>query len=219
MENRPPHYPTRGLAILCSSTSPPGSRYQNAMLHFISPQGSVASADGGKHFVPQLRRLSVGPGIAIATSVNLSQSRPKAVKQRQLATRHEFVIGPLCVTSVFHKPARVYYCMRCQWSFLVLGSKVAVLDDHGRPVCCDESLQRFRTFREGPCPVLQEFISAEPFNPVASEFRPRSESGTDSDPGQPCPRSDRRPLLRVVSRRYKNSAGADPSRVAAIARR
>lgn len=74
--------------------------------------------------------------------------------------RHHFVIGPLCDSELFRRKARLYYCVRCRWSFLVCGSKLVVLDQGGNPVAGDESLRRFATFAEGPCPVLEAFASA-----------------------------------------------------------
>jgi len=50
-------------------------------------------------------------------------------KRRDRSLRHEFVVGPLCDSSLSERKARLYYCIRCKWNFLVCGSKVAVLDE------------------------------------------------------------------------------------------
>ena len=75
--------------------------------------------------------------------------------------RHEFVIGPRCDSSLFAEKARVYYCVRCRWNFLVCRSRVAVLDERGNPLTGTESSDRFNTFEEGPCPVLEALTSPE----------------------------------------------------------
>jgi hypothetical protein len=76
--------------------------------------------------------------------------------------RHEFVIGPRCDSSLFAEKARVYYCIRCRWNFLVCRSRVAVLDERGNPLTGTESSDRFNTFEEGPCPVLKALTSDVP---------------------------------------------------------
>src|ERR1700693_5560401 len=82
-----------------------------------------------------------------------------ATSRHRLSSRHEFVIGPLCDTSLTSRKARLYYCRLCEWRFLVCGSKVAVLDEDGNPLVGEESFRRFGTFEEGPCPVLEMFAS------------------------------------------------------------
>jgi hypothetical protein len=79
---------------------------------------------------------------------------PFAYRRREIDLRHSFVIGPLCDTYLFKQPARLYYCSRCRWSFLVAGASIAVVDEQGRPLIGDESKRRFRSFEKGPCPVL-----------------------------------------------------------------
>src|ERR1700680_123620 len=76
--------------------------------------------------------------------------------------RHEFVIGPLRESSLSPRKARLYYCLRCKWNFLVCGSRVAVLDERGNPLTGTESSNRFSTFEEGPCPVLKALTSDVP---------------------------------------------------------
>ena len=83
-----------------------------------------------------------------------SGTRTSATAPRRASSRHVFVIGPLCYTNLSARKARIYYCRLCDWSFLVAGSKVAVLDARGEPVIGAESLRRFSTFAEGPCPCI-----------------------------------------------------------------
>jgi hypothetical protein len=72
---------------------------------------------------------------------------------------HEFVIGPLRTTKFAPGRARIYYCYRCEWTFLVFKNKVMVLDREGLPISREASLDRMRTFANGPCPVLETFAS------------------------------------------------------------
>ncbi|MGA2412315.1 MAG: hypothetical protein ABSG46_18270 [Candidatus Binataceae bacterium] len=75
--------------------------------------------------------------------------------RRDTNLRHNFTIGPLCDTYLFSKKARLYYCTRCSWNFLVCDSAVAVLDAEGKPLAGAEAARQFQTFAAGPCPVLQ----------------------------------------------------------------
>jgi hypothetical protein len=86
--------------------------------------------------------------------------RKRSSSQNGLRLRHDFVIGPQRHSHLFGRAARLYYCVRCKSSFLVCGSKVAVLDEDELPITGEESLRRFNTFGEGPCPVLEAFVSA-----------------------------------------------------------
>jgi hypothetical protein len=76
-------------------------------------------------------------------------------RTRHIALRHNFAIGPLCDSYLFNGQARLYYCTRCRWSFLVSNNAVAVIDDEGRPLAGEEAKALFRSFENGPCPVLQ----------------------------------------------------------------
>jgi hypothetical protein len=89
--------------------------------------------------------------------------------------RHDLVIGPLCDSVLFGRKARLYYCIRCKWSFLVCGGKVALLDEGGNPLAGDRSLGRFGTFKEGPCPVLEAF-ALESLAEVPTTSGPQAES-------------------------------------------
>lgn len=72
--------------------------------------------------------------------------------------KHEFVIGQLR-TSGNSSPGRYYYCRRCNWSFLVCGSRIAALDGDGNPIPQPACCERFQTFENGPCPGLTKLIS------------------------------------------------------------
>jgi len=76
-------------------------------------------------------------------------------RTRHIDLRHSFAIGPLCDSYLFKGQARVYYCTRCRWSFLVSNKAVAVVDDQGRPLMGEAANAQFRSFEKGPCPVLQ----------------------------------------------------------------
>lgn len=76
-------------------------------------------------------------------------------RTRDINLRHTFAIGPLCDTYLFKRRARLYYCARCSWSFLVSGSAAAVIDAEGRPLAGEEAAKRFQSFENGPCPVLE----------------------------------------------------------------
>ena len=127
--------------------------------------------------------------------------------------RHDFVIGPHRHSDLFGRAARLYYCVRCKYSFLVCGSKVAVLDEDEVPITGEESLRRFNTFGEGPCPVLEAFVAAT----MAREetLRPPSRSKRD-EPGSVAPGAPihipawsarPRPSLRVLTRMRENFGG------------
>ena len=119
------------------------------------------------------------------------------------ANRHEFVIGPLCKHAVFQEKARLYYCIRCKWSFLVCGGKVVVLGEDGSPLGGDRGFRRFATFEEGPCPVLEAFVSAASFD--AGPSQPQFKREDDIEMGHLVPRylhprsGRRRPVLHALS--------------------
>jgi len=142
--------------------------------------------------------------------MNFWVNRFKSLGRRPTDTRHAFVIGPLCKSAIFQQKARLYYCVRCKWSFLVCGGKVVVLDEDGGPLSGDVSHRRFATFEEGPCPVLEAFVSAASFNTCPLE--PQSRKECDVGPGHLAPshlhvRFNRpRLALRVVSRTREDSA-------------
>ncbi len=124
--------------------------------------------------------------------------------------RHEFVIGPERHSDLFGRPARLYYCVRCKSSFLVCGSKVAVLNEDEVPLTGEESLRRFNTFGEGPCPVLEAFVSAAMAR--AQTVRPPSRSKR-RQPGSVPPATPihapawagrPRPSLRLLTRMREN---------------
>jgi len=94
--------------------------------------------------------------------------------RRNTNLKHSFAIGPLCDSYLFAKKARLYYCTRCTWNFLVGDGAVAVLGRDGKPLAGEEAKQQFQTFENGPCPVLQT-LAAEtgvvPINGMAAEAR------------------------------------------------
>jgi hypothetical protein len=138
--------------------------------------------------------------------------RKLTTSQNGLTTRlrHDFVIGPQRHSDLFGRPARLYYCVRCKFSFLVCGSKVAVLDEDEVPITGEESLRRFNTFGEGPCPVLEAFVSAA--MALEETLRPSSHSRRD-EPGSvgpvapihiPAWSARPRPSLRLLTRMREN---------------
>jgi hypothetical protein len=127
--------------------------------------------------------------------------------------RHDFVIGPQPHSDLFGRPARVYYCIRCKFSFLVCGSKVAVLNEDEVPITGEESLRRFNTFGEGPCPVLEAFVSATTAR--AEALRPPLRSKGDGPVGvapvapfhMPPWAGKPRPRLRLLTRVREDFVG------------
>jgi len=88
---------------------------------------------------------------------------------------------------------------------MVSGSTVAVLDENGSPVAGEESLRRFSTLAEGPCPVLEAFVSATHAAAAADALRPpvrrkRDESVNPVPSHIPAWSYRPRPLLHVLSR-------------------
>ena len=90
--------------------------------------------------------------------------------------RHDFAIGPLTVSTLFRGKARLYYCIRCNWHFLVGEKKVVVLDDDGHPMGGPDSSTRFATFAEGPCPALAAFEARYPIKGYIVNLEPRRTS-------------------------------------------
>src|SRR5258708_14537627 len=83
-------------------------------------------------------------------------------QSRDRTYRHEFVIGPLCDSSLFRRKARRYYCIRCNWQLLVSEKKGVVLAEDGTPLARNDSTHRFETFDEGPCPALAMLAAPQP---------------------------------------------------------
>ena len=92
------------------------------------------------------------------------------------SVRHEFVIGPFCDSALFRRKARLYYCIRCRWQFLVSEKKVVVLDNDGHPMAGADSSARFNTFAEGPCPALVELETRYPIKAYIVNLEPRRKS-------------------------------------------
>src|SRR5665213_539483 len=132
--------------------------------------------------------------------MNLTESPAISTRSRRHETRHAFVIGPLCDSNLTSRKARLYYCRLCEWSFLVCGNKVAVLDARGEPLAGPESSSRFSTFEDGPCPVLETFASAAFADAPNSgpSFRRKYDELVNLASGYfPAWRGRPRPLLRV----------------------
>jgi hypothetical protein len=93
----------------------------------------------------------------------------------------------------------------------VSNGKVAVLDQHGSPLIGDDSSVRFKTFAEGPCPVLEVFSSAsslKPPGPLGAPFRNESPEPGHSIPAYASGWPGRpRPVLRVLSHVREDMAG------------
>ena len=97
-------------------------------------------------------------------------------EQHDRKLRHDFAIGPLTVSALFRGKARLYYCIRCNWHFLVGEKKVVVLDDDGHPMGGPDSSTRFATFAEGPCPALAAFEARYPIKGYIVNLEPRRTS-------------------------------------------
>ena len=129
--------------------------------------------------------------------------------QQAARLRHNFLVGPRRHSDLFGRAARLYKCVRCNWSFLVCGRRVVVLNDDGSPIVGQESLRRFNTFAQGACPVLEVPESAALTGPESLRVRSR---GAQSDPLKAAflPVSiwsgRTRPLLRVITGPRQTSA-------------
>jgi hypothetical protein len=128
---------------------------------------------------------------------------------RDRTLRHEFVVGPLCDSSLSQRKVRLYYCIRCKWNFLVCGSKVAVLDERGNPLTGTESSDRFNTFAEGPCPVLKALaltwdVLSETETAARAPRRIGNESRNLAPSNIRLGSTRPRPLFRVFSRLREN---------------
>ncbi len=93
--------------------------------------------------------------------------------QHDRRLRHEFAIGPLTDSAPFRRKARLYYCIRCNWHFLVGEKSVVVLDDDGHPMGGPDSSTRFATFAEGPCPALAAWEAHYPIKAYIVNLEPR----------------------------------------------
>jgi len=138
--------------------------------------------------------------------MNLWRKRPSVQNGRTTPLKHNFVIGPRRHSDLFGRAARLYYCVRCKWSFLVCGSKVAVLDEDGSPIVGEESLRRFDTLGEGPCPVLDAFVSAAlaSAESLRVPLRSRRDESGSLAPHIPARSARPRPSLHVITRVREN---------------
>jgi hypothetical protein len=139
--------------------------------------------------------------------MNLWRRREKSQQAARLS--HNFVVGPPRHSDLFGRAARLYMCARCKWRFEACGSKVVVLNDDGSPIVGEESLRRFNTFAQGPCPALEVPVSAPLTGPESLPVRSRTGQSNSRKraslpvsiwPGRP------RPLLRVLTRPRETSA-------------
>jgi len=123
------------------------------------------------------------------------------------SVRHEFVIGPFCDSALFRRKARLYYCIRCRWQFLVSEKKVVVLDNDGHPMAGADSSAPFNTFAEGPCPALVELETKYPIKGYIVYLKPgrnSDERRTVATGNIPVGATLPRPLFRVFSRLREN---------------
>jgi hypothetical protein len=128
-------------------------------------------------------------------------------QQHKPSLRHEFVIGPLCDSPLFRQKARLYYCIRCRWHFLVSEKKVVVLDEDRHPIVGPDSAARFNTFAEGPCPALVELETRYPIKAYIVNLEPRRKSDeprTVATRNIPVGTGWPWPLFRVFSRLREN---------------
>ena len=135
------------------------------------------------------------------------ESHNGSTQRHAASMRHEFVIGPLCDSALFRRKARLYYCIRCRWHFLVSEKKVAVLDDDGHPMAGADSSARFNTFAEGPCPALAELESRYPMKAYIVYLKPERKSDEHSSLATrnvPVENGWPGPLFRVFSRLREN---------------
>ena len=135
------------------------------------------------------------------------ESHTSSPRRHTPSLRHEFVIGPLCDSELFPRKARLYYCIRCSWHFLVCEKTVVVLDGYGHPMAGADSATRFDTFAEGPCPALVELESRCPTRAHVEDFKPwrnSDERSTLAPANIPVGASRPRPLFRVFSRLREN---------------
>lgn len=100
--------------------------------------------------------------------------------KHDLRARHQFVIGPQRDINLPSGRGRLYYCYKCKWRFLVCGSKVAVLDEHGAPLIGDQAIERFSTLEEGPCPVMEAFAALMVAGDLLSASSQRESAKFDS---------------------------------------
>jgi len=131
----------------------------------------------------------------------------KSPDRETVSLKHDFVIGPQRYSELFGRPARLYHCVRCKWSFLVGGSKVVVLDEHQKPIVGEESLKRFNSLGQGPCPVLEAFMSAALATAQASHVRPKNGQGNPDRMAPfriPASTARPRPVLRLLGRMRAN---------------
>lgn len=103
---------------------------------------------------------------------------------------------------MFQRKARLYYCIRCKWSFLVCERQVIVLDEHGRPLPGTKGAERFDTFDEGPCPGLEVLRSSRPVRGYVVNLksaRKNDEPNSVAASNIPVRPVEPRPVLRLTN--------------------
>jgi hypothetical protein len=122
--------------------------------------------------------------------------------------RHEFLFGSLSKSPIVSRAARVYYCIRCKWHFLVCEKRIAALDENGYPLGGAEGYERFKTFGDGPCPALAEINDAALREAAPSAVYQRRRNNNESGhlaAGFVCTWAGRaRGMLRVSDRLREN---------------
>ncbi|HTQ23627.1 MAG TPA: hypothetical protein VMI09_02950 [Candidatus Binataceae bacterium] len=192
-----------GRLFCISKCNPSGVLQQGGAFNSLSRAGSssrLARVSQRIFTVWNLRRRTV---------MKLWRIGEKSPARETISLKHDFVIGPQRYSELFGRPARLYHCVRCKWSFLVGGSKVVVLDEHQKPIVGEESLKRFNSLGQGPCPVLEAFMSAALGTGQAPRVGSQNGLGKPARMAPfpiPAPTARSRPVLRLLGRMRANFA-------------
>jgi len=149
---RPPNTAGRGAVPLIHRRSARPETMLNAILPFVLQHGGTVCAASGNRFGFDFSASPVWSGnCACLYDVKLWKMLFGDLAPRGVL-RHNFVIGPLSERPLFERKARIYYCSRCRWTFLVSDATVVALDEGGNPIGHAEGAARFASFELGPCP-------------------------------------------------------------------
>jgi len=145
--------------------SPPMGSFQNAMQHCVLRCGHGRTPRPRNHFPQNFRhilriRLAVSSGIEFAVAFLMKIWKSASLDRVELP--HEFIIGPARPASGFPPSARLYYCRRCEESYVVSGRRVAVLDASGSPLSTTQSRAQYDAFAENRCPAVTDSAALEP---------------------------------------------------------